>query len=153
VRLVRALELARAGSPGAEARVSWQGGGEFDVVAVGLALERAELARRLRARAAAMVAAALEDEVRALLARGFDPSLPAMGGIGYRELAAVIRGELDREEALRRMQRDTVRYAKRQWTWFAREPGLSWLDVALAGGPAGAAAVIDSRLRAHGWTP
>jgi tRNA dimethylallyltransferase len=153
VRLVRALELVRAGSPVGDARVRWQGEADFDVVAVGLTLERAELGRRLRDRAAAMVAAGLEDEVRALLAHGYDPSLPAMGGIGYRDFAGVVRGEGTRQEALGRMQRDTVRYAKRQWTWFAREPGLQWLDVALAGGPEGAAAVIQSRLRAHGWTP
>ena len=153
VRLVRALELVRAGSPVGEARVRWQGAADFDVVAVGLTLERAELGRRLRERAAAMVAAGLEDEVRALLARGWDATLPAMCGIGYRDFAAVARGELSPAEALRRMQRDTVRYAKRQWSWFAREPGLQWLDVALAGGPEGAAAVIESRLRAHRWTP
>jgi tRNA dimethylallyltransferase len=154
VRVVRALELVRAGSPVGEARVRWQGADDdFDVVAVGLTLERAELGRRLRDRAATMAASGLEDEVRALLARGYDPSLPAMCGIGYRDFAGVIRGALARDEAVRRMQRDTVRYAKRQWTWFAREPGLQWLDVALAGGPDGAAAVIAARLRARGWTP
>jgi tRNA dimethylallyltransferase len=154
VRLVRALELVRAGSPVGDARVRWQDADpQFDVVAVGLTLERAELARRLRSRAAAMVAAGLEDEVRALLARGYDSSLPAMCGIGYRDFAHVIRGELSRDEAVRRMQRDTIRYAKRQWTWFAREPGLHWLDLALAGGPDGAAALIEARLRAHGWVP
>jgi tRNA dimethylallyltransferase len=153
VRLVRALELVRAGSPVGDARVRWQGAADFDLVAVGLTLERAELGRRLRARAAAMVAAGLEAEVGTLLARGWDPSLPAMCGIGYRDFVEVVRGTLGRDEALRRMQRDTVRYAKRQWTWFAREPGLQWLDVGLAGGPQGAAAMIAATLRAHGWAP
>jgi len=92
-----------------------------------------------------MVAAGLADEVRALLARGYDPSLPAMQGIGYREFALVVRGALEEAEALRRMQRDTVRYAKRQWTWFAREPGVQWLDVDLCGGPPEVARLVADR--------
>jgi len=151
VRVIRALELVRAGSPVGAARRRWREPvAEWDVLAVGLTLERGELARRLRERAARMVAAGLLDEVRRLLARGWDPSLPALRGIGYREFVQVARGLLDPEEALRRMQRDTVRYARRQWTWFAREPDVEWLDVELAGGPEGAAALIAERLRARG---
>jgi tRNA dimethylallyltransferase len=122
------------------------------VLYVGLTAERAALARRLRERAAAMVVAGLLDEVRGLLAAGWDPTLPAMQGIGYREFAAVVAGASSPGEALRRMQRDTVRYAKRQWTWFAREPEIQWLDVGLAGGPEGAAAIIAERARAGGFT-
>jgi tRNA dimethylallyltransferase len=55
----------------------------------------------------------------------------------------VARGTLDVAEALRLMERDTVRYAKRQWTWFAREPGLRWIDVGTVGGPEGTAAQIE----------
>jgi tRNA dimethylallyltransferase len=97
-----------------------------------------------------MVAAGLAGEVRGLLARGYDPTLPAMLGIGYREFVQVVQGTLAEEEALRMMQRGTMRYAKRQWTWFAREPGVQWLDLELAGGPAGAATIIERRLREGG---
>jgi tRNA A37 N6-isopentenylltransferase MiaA len=45
------------------------------------------------------------------------------------------------------MQRDTVRYAKRQMTWFAREPGIEWVDVAAAGSAEGVAAAIEARLQ------
>ena len=48
------------------------------------------------------------------------------------------------------MRRDTVRYAKRQWTWFAREPGVEWLDVEKLGGPDGVADAIAARLDARG---
>ena len=119
------------------------------VLSVGLTLPRETLGRRLRDRAAAMVAAGLAEEVRTLLARGYDPSLPAMQGIGYREFALVLRGALTEAEAVRRMQRDTVRYAKRQWTWFAREPGLQWLDVDLCGGPADVARLLAERIERH----
>jgi tRNA dimethylallyltransferase len=97
-----------------------------------------------------MVAAGLAAEVANLLARGYDPTLPAMQGIGYREFVQVVQGTLAEGDALRMMQRDTMRYARRQWTWFAHEPGVQWLDLGLAGGPAGAAAIIERRLREGG---
>jgi tRNA dimethylallyltransferase len=113
-------------------------------------MDREALARRLRTRAAAMVAAGLAAEVRGLLARGYDPALPALQGIGYREFAQVAAGELAPEEALRLMQRDTVRYARRQWTWFSREPGIEWLDMKPAAGVEDAAAALEARLARGG---
>jgi tRNA dimethylallyltransferase len=123
---------------------------DYEVAYVGLTMDRAALRRRLSERAAAMVRDGLADEVRRLLGRGFEATLPSLQGLGYREFVQVVRGELDEAEALRRMQRDTMRYAKRQWTWFAREPDVQWLDLGLVGGPEGAAALIERRLRQGG---
>jgi tRNA dimethylallyltransferase len=151
VRIVRALERLRATGGMAVEEVLWRRSErEDDVLYVGLTLERTALANRLRRRAAAMVEAGLAMEVRRLLAAGYDPSLPAMQGIGYREFVGVVQGTLDEGRALALMQRDTVRYAKRQWTWFTREPAIEWLDMALAAGPEGAAALIAERLRQRG---
>jgi tRNA dimethylallyltransferase len=149
VRVIRALERVRGGSGGAQTR--WATARpDWAVVYVGLTLDRATLAERLRMRAARMVGAGLEDEVHGLLARGYDGTR-AMSSIGYREFAAVVRGSLDRGEALRRMQRDTVRYARRQLTWFAREPMLTWIDVdAFDGDAAAVAAAIEARLKQEG---
>ena len=148
VRIVRALELLRAGAPVGTARRRWRDAPETteEILYVGLTLPRDVLAGHLRSRAACMVAQGLKREVEALLARGDDPSLPAMQGIGYREMVLVLRGEIDEAEALRRMQRDTVRYAKRQWTWFAREADIQWLDVGLCGGPEGVARLLAERI-------
>jgi len=148
VRVIRALELVRAGSPTGEARTRWRDAEtEQGTVYIGLTLDRSRLDERLRRRAARMVAAGLEAEVRGLLARGYAPTLPAMQGIGYREFSRVAAGELDAEQALRLMQRETLRYARRQWTWFAREPALSWIDTdASDGGAAGIAAMIEAKL-------
>ena len=148
VRVIRALELVRAGSPTGEARTRWRDAEtEQGTVYIGLTLDRSRLDERLRQRAARMAAAGLEAEVRGLLARGYAPTLPAMQGIGYREFSRVAAGELDAEEALRLMQRETLRYARRQWTWFAREPALSWIDTdATDGGAAGIAAMIEAKL-------
>jgi tRNA dimethylallyltransferase len=150
VRVIRALERVRGGR--AEAPTGWSAGAPAEpaTVYVGLTMDRRRLADRLRARAAQMASAGLEDEVRALLARGYDPEVRALSSIGYREFVRVVRGELARAEALRLMQRDTVRYARRQWTWFSREPALSWIDVDGFDGQAGAAAAIEARLKQEG---
>jgi tRNA dimethylallyltransferase len=151
VRVVRALEIVRAGVA-VEPERFWSGRGPYDVLYFGLTADRAGLTRRLRARAEAFVRAGLLDEVRALLARGYEPTLPALSSIGYREFVRVAQGGLAPAEALRLLQRDTVRYARRQWTWFQREPGIEWVDVQGAGGIEGAARRIAARLAEEGVT-
>jgi tRNA dimethylallyltransferase len=174
VRVIRALEKLRASGDGAPGGGTSPGGtspggncassaildaplpfGErlwrasndaYDVVYVGLTMARDALAARLRERATAMANAGLAEEVEALLARGYDPALPAMQGIGYREFVQVVRGELSRARAVELMQRDTVRYAKRQGTWFMREPGIEWLEVTAARDADEIAARIERRL-------
>jgi tRNA dimethylallyltransferase len=65
-------------------------------------------------------------EVRALLDRELNPMLPVMRAIGVREIAAYLRGEMTREAAVAAGQQATRRYAKRQYTWFARQPPPEW---------------------------
>ncbi len=79
---------------------------------------RAELRAAIAGRFAAMLAAGALDEVRALLALGLDPALPAMRAHGVPELAAHLRGEMPLAEAARRTELVTGQYAKRQATWF-----------------------------------
>lgn len=110
---------------------AWTGaapGGRYRVVTIGLTTEREGLYRALDARVDRMLADGLLDEVRGLLDAGIDPSLPAMQGIGYRQLVPVIRQASGLAPAVALMKQDTRRYAKRQWTWFAREPGLTWVS-------------------------
>lgn len=151
VRIVRALEVHRAGGAPPPEQAGWrQAEPPFTLLYVGLTRERAPLFADLRARAAAMARAGLADEVRRLLDRYRDPSLPALQGIGYRQFVDVVRGRTSEAEAVRLMQRETVRYARRQWTWFAREPGIQWLDIDRAGGAEGAADAILKLLEAGG---
>jgi tRNA dimethylallyltransferase len=150
VRVVRALEVVRAGAT-APVQSRWQDSdGTYDVAYFGLTMDRVALARRLESRAAAFIADGLLKEVERLLAQGYDASLPALQSIGYREFVQVARGSLSPSEALRTMRRDTVRYAKRQWTWFAREPSVEWLDVEKTGGAEGVADAIAARLDSRG---
>ncbi|HJV43782.1 tRNA (adenosine(37)-N6)-dimethylallyltransferase MiaA [Caulobacter sp.] len=89
----------------------------------GLVLDppRAELYARCDARLALMVEQGALDEVRAMEARGLDPSLPALKAVGYREFAAHLRGETTLDQALDAARQETRRYAKRQLTWFRNQ--------------------------------
>ena len=126
-RVVRALEIAyvQGDQPLPEAR-----GYGRDVLWLGLdladhALHRTWIARRAREQ----FDAGLVDEAAALRARhGTD--LRSFDAIGYREASAVLDGRLTREQAIAEDVRRNVLLAKRQRTWFRREPGIEWLDAA-----------------------
>jgi tRNA dimethylallyltransferase len=69
-----------------------------------------------------------------------------MHGIGYRDFVRVVQGRMSEAEALRGMQHDTVRYARRQMTWFRREGDIEWVDIEREGGPERVAALVEVRL-------
>lgn len=128
-RVARALEVALSTG---RTLADWQSdrhGGiaeRVDLRPLILLPPRDWLYRRCDDRFAAMLDEGAVDEVQALLARGLDPALPAMRAIGVREIAALLRGEIDRDEALGRGQQATRNYAKRQYTWFAHQPPPEW---------------------------
>ena len=154
VRIIRALEIHRVtGAPRGVTSHWSESRPEWTLLLVGLTRPRPALYAALGARVDAMVARGLLGETRALLEAGYDPSLPAMQGIGYRHFVRVIRGELLAAGAVHDMKRDTRQYAKRQWTWFAREPGIRWVDVEVAGGVEGAAEQVEKWIIQDGLTP
>jgi len=75
-----------------------------------------------------MVAMGWVGEVERLLEAGWDPGLPAFQAIGYRQLARHVRGEVDLDQAVEETIRATRRFAKRQSTWFRREPDVVWFE-------------------------
>jgi tRNA dimethylallyltransferase len=89
---------------------------------------RAELYRRIDLRAEAHFRAGLVEEVRGLLARGVPPDTSALGAHGYRRVVEYLRGERTLESAIAQTQLDVRHYAKRQLTWFRREPGVEWVE-------------------------
>lgn len=93
-----------------------------------LADAREALYARIGQRVEEMLAAGLEQEVRSLLDAGYPPEIQSLQTIGYREMIQHLHGEISREEALRLIQRNTRRYAKRQMTWLRRYPDLHWFD-------------------------
>jgi tRNA dimethylallyltransferase len=87
---------------------------------------RAWLHPRCDARFAEMIEHGAVDEVKALLERRLDPTLPVMRAIGVAEIAAYLRGETSLAEAIAAGQQATRRYAKRQYTWLAHQPPPDW---------------------------
>ena len=130
VRLIRALEVQRlTGRP----MSAWQAEHGFraallPMTVIGLTFERARLRERIAQRCRAMVEAGLLEEVRGLWARGYPRELPVLQTIGYREMGAVLAGEIKLDEALVAMTRATCQLAKRQLTWFRADPTVSWFD-------------------------
>jgi tRNA dimethylallyltransferase len=128
-RVVRALEIAELrGDAGPPAPLGYDG----PVTWIGLSVDPPTHVRWIADRARAQFDAGLLDEARALRER-FDPALPAFSAIGYREAWAVLDGELTREAAIELDAKRNVAFAKRQRTWFRREPDIEWLDAARDG--------------------
>jgi tRNA dimethylallyltransferase len=151
-RVARALEVIRSTG---RALAEWQkdraGGIAADVTLVPLVLlpPRDWLYRRCDRRFEEMMSDEGVEEVRSLLERGLNPMLPAMRAIGVREIAAFLSGELSREEALAAGRTATRRYAKRQYTWFSRQPPADCPRLAEpldCGTMANALADLDARL-------
>lgn len=129
-RILRALEVVEvSGTPLSEwiARRPY-GQERLPAVRLGLTLPRALLYDAIERRVARMVERGWVEEVRSLLARGLSPAAPAFQAIGYREIARHLAGEWTLEQALDETVRATRRYAKRQLTWFRKEPDMIWLD-------------------------
>jgi tRNA dimethylallyltransferase len=128
-RIARALEVVASTGRTLAGWQSCREGGiasQIDLKPLILLPPRQWLYERCDSRFAKMVENGAIDEVKALLARELDPSLPVMRAIGVREIAAFIRGELTREEMLEKGQQATRNYAKRQYTWFAHQPPPEW---------------------------
>lgn len=94
-----------------------------------LTRERKELYPRIERRVDQMIVDGLEAEVRRLFDRGYADTLPSMQGLGYKHFMDHFQGRCSREDAVALLKRDTKRYAKRQFTWFRREPEAAWVDI------------------------
>jgi len=127
-RIVRALEVADATGQSITAWQQAAGAPLLDETATTkyvVAPDREMLYRAADERARQMIGAGAVEEVAAVLRLGLDPGLPVMRAIGMRPLGAYLRGEIDLDEALMRLQTETRRYAKRQMTWLRRYM-MSW---------------------------
>jgi tRNA dimethylallyltransferase len=94
-----------------------------------LVRSRGELYPRIEQRVDQMLEEGLEAEVRALVAKGYSPDISSMQGLGYKHFFKYFLGKSSRDEAVDLLKRDTKRYAKRQFTWFRREPEAIWVDI------------------------
>ena len=101
----------------------------FQATMIGLTRERSALYRRIENRVDRQMAQGLVEEVRGLMQRNYPADLPAMTGLGYRQLAGYLTGQESITEGVRRLKRDTRRYAKRQMTWFRKDPTIVWKSI------------------------
>jgi len=127
-KLIRAIEICvLARKPISElhraGRNPLQG---WRVIKIGLRPERELLYCRIEARTDAMMSSGWMAEVEDLLASGIPEDAKVFDFIGYREMLAVLRGRMNREEARGAIQQATRNYAKRQMTWFRRDAGIKW---------------------------
>ena len=128
-RVVRALEVFyRMGKP--ISALQSASPPPYCILRIGLSMSRHELYRRIDERLERMLAAGLIQEVRSLVERGYGYDLPAMSGLGYRQIGMYLRGEISLQEAVSLIKRHTRRFVRQQAGWFrADDPEIIWHDV------------------------
>ncbi len=128
-RVLRALEIVLLTG---HSKVDLEGSSPppYRILALALDRPRADLHRRIDARVDAMFAQGLVAETERLLAAGYDPALPAMTSLGYREVIACLAGALTQQAAAARIKTETHRFVRHQATWFRKLPNLHWFDLA-----------------------
>ncbi len=94
-----------------------------------LVRSRNELYARIERRVERMFASGLVEEVRGLIAGGCSAGLVSMQALGYKHVIDMLEGRTTRAETVELLKRDTKRFAKRQFTWFRREPDAVWVDI------------------------
>ena len=126
-KIIRAIEISLlASQPMTEL---WKEGRDpltgFRILRLGLDPDREALYTRINRRAAEMFENGLVDETKHLLQKY--PAAPPLGSLGYKQAVQLLNGEISREEAIRSAQQGHRNYAKRQMTWFRREPDIKWI--------------------------
>ncbi|MEA3486848.1 MAG: tRNA (adenosine(37)-N6)-dimethylallyltransferase MiaA, partial [Thermodesulfobacteriota bacterium] len=128
VRTIRALEvLEHTGQSITEIQGEHRfGNNTYDCVKIGLNIDRNLLYDRINDRVEKMMEAGLVEEVERLMDMGYDESVKPMQSMTYRNVVSYIRGEQSEQDMVRLIKRDTRHYARRQLTWFKRDPDIKW---------------------------
>ncbi len=128
-RIIRALEISLvSGQPASSLRTRTPP--EYETLVIGLTAPRNELYRRIDARVDDMIRAGLMQETEKLLAGGYDFTLPSMSSLGYQQMGAILRGEMDEAEAVTQFKNANHRFVRHQYAWFKLEDErIHWFDV------------------------
>jgi len=128
-RTIRALEVyASTGVPFSQ--LQYKKTPLFDTLIIGLTTDRTELYRGIDLRVDEMVELGLVDEVKRLVDMGYDFNLPAMSGIGYKQVGMFLRGELTLVAAVQQIKFETHRFARHQYAWFRlKDDRIRWFDI------------------------
>jgi tRNA dimethylallyltransferase len=127
-RVIRALEVCLVtGQPITE--LQRKSPPPFEILQIGVTRPRPELYARIDARVDQMITAGLVDEVRRLEGAGYAWELPAMTGLGYRQIGEYLRAEVPLDEAIARIKKGTRRFVQQQYNWFRlADPMIRWVD-------------------------
>jgi len=127
-RVIRALEVClTSGVPFSQLQ---QSSPKISTLMIGLTAAREDLYIRIDDRVDTMMKRGLVDEVKGLLDRGYSPALPAMSGLGYKQIAACLKGEMNLDEAIQRIKFETHRFARSQYSWFRpKDENIHWFDI------------------------
>ena len=127
-RVLRALEIVLLTG---QSKVDLEGSSTppYRMLLIALSRPRSDLHRRIDARVDEMFAQGLVAETQRLLAAGYDPALPAMTSLGYREVIAYLAGRMTLGEAAARIKTETHRFVRHQDTWFRKLGNLHWFDL------------------------
>ncbi len=131
VRITRALEVIyTSGRPFSEFHKEnpFFEKKRYNIIKIGLNLPRKKLYEKINLRVIKMIDKGWIDEVKALLEKGYSPSLKPFKAIGYKYIIQHLQGKIPLEKAIKFIQRDTRHYAKRQLTWFKKEPDIYWFS-------------------------
>lgn len=101
----------------------------FSSLLIGLHRDRQALYQRIDDRIDSEITRGLVEETEKLLNQGYGRHLSSMKGLGYRQISGFLRAEYDFDEAVRMLKRDTRHFAKRQMTWFRKEPHVQWISL------------------------
>lgn len=128
-RVIRALEVTLvSGRPITE--LQRKEPPPYEVLLVGLRTDRETLYRRIDHRVDQMMASGLLQELEALRDAGYGPELPAMSGLGYRQLWDYLHGDTTLEETVERIKFETHRFVRHQYNWFSpNDPRIHWFDI------------------------
>lgn len=134
-RVIRALEVFEStGKTMTERHKTQNKVSKYDYVLIGLEMNRDKLYDRINRRVEKMVQDGLVEEVRALYDKGFSDT-QAMKAIGYKEIIPYLEQEMSLDEAVSILQRNSRRYAKRQYTWFKNQMDVTWFDAEKVANP------------------
>jgi len=128
-RIIRALEVHRS-TRTPISQLQQKKTPRFKTLIIGLTADRAGLYRRIDSRVDQMIEQGLVEEVKKLVNMGYDPSLPPMSGIGYKQIAMFLKGELTLPAAIQQMKYETHRFVRHQYNWFQlKDERIQWFDI------------------------
>ena len=125
-RIIRALEILKNGNKkGDNFR---EENNDYNLIYIGLNMDRAKLYQKINQRVDKMIDLGLIDEVKNLLDEGLDKNSQSLKAIGYKEVISYLDGEIDFDEMVDLIKKNSRHYAKRQLTWFRRDKRIKWFD-------------------------